>query len=305
MGKSKVKLIMRGMILVLFVLFFASCGKKSTNPAPDLDKEAILKLVADDTTTFTEEITDISVPDTSVFPKIAGVDTIKFWWRKINSITRTKTVSIYPADSIHPYPYADVTVIDTLTGNLHILGRDSSGNRVRLVKPLKDVATRKAYYEKRGTNQSVYRGWRLEGVSGLLSHSVPIFTRQINQVHLVSSGGYNRTFTEDSITAITLRDSILIFDIGDTIALTVTTGDATDSVYLHTPDCHFYNCLPHRRSFINNGDGTFTGTWVIGGEMMTASVHRHAAIDVIKHSTLDGDDPYDSRIWGVIYRVSQ
>jgi hypothetical protein len=303
MGKSKVKLMVGGMILVLFVLFFLSCGKKSTNPAPDLDKEAILKLVAEDTTTFTEEITDTSVPDTSVFPKIAGVDTVKFWWRKINSITRIKTVSIYPADSTHPYPYADVTVMDTLTGNLHILGRDSSGNRVHSIKPLKDVATRSAYYEKRGTNQSVYRGRRLEGVSGLLSHSVPIFTRHINQVHLVSSRGYNRTFTEDSITAITLRDSILTFVIGDTITLTVTTGDSTDSVYLHTST--YYYRRPHRSSFVNNGDSTFTGSWVIGGDVLGESEHRHAAIDVIKHSTLDGDDPYDSRIWGVIYRVIQ
>ena len=303
MRKSKVKLIVGGMLLVLFVFLFASCGKKSTNPAPDLDKEAILKLVAEDTTTFTEEITDTSVPDTSVFPKIAGVDTVKFWWRKINSITRTKTVSIYPADSTHPYPYANVTVMDTLTGNLHILGRDSSGNRVRSIKPLKDVATRSAYYEKRGTNNSPSRGWRLEGVSGLLSYSVQICARQINQVHLVSSGGYDRTFTEDSITKITSRDSILSFNIGDTITLTVATGDSTDSVYLHTST--YYYRRPHRRSFVNNSDGTFTGSWVIGGDVLGDSEHRHAAIDVIKHSTLDGDDPYDSRIWGVIYRVSQ
>jgi hypothetical protein len=305
MGKSKVKLMVGGMILVLFVLFFLSCGKKSTNPAPDLDKEAILKLVAEDTTTFTEEITDTSVPDTSVFPKIAGVDTVKFWWRKINSITRIKTVSIYPADSTHPCPYADVTVMDTLTGNLHILARDSSGNRVRSIKSLKDVATRSAYYEKRGTNNSPYRGWSLEGVSGLVSYSVlvPISTRQINQVHLASSRGYNRTFTEDSITAITLKDSILTFVIGDTITLTVTTGDSTDSVYLHTST--YYYRRPHRSSFVNTGDSTFTGSWVIGGDVLGASEHRHAAIDVIKHSTLDGDDPYDSRIWGVIYRVIQ
>jgi hypothetical protein len=33
---------------------------------------------------------------------------------------------------------------------------------------------------------------------------------------------------------------------------------------------------------------------------------RHAAIDVIKHTSLDGSDsdPYDSRIWGVLYRVA-
>jgi len=177
MKQSKVEFIRWGMILVLLIFFFSSCGKKSTNPAPDLDKEAILKLVADDPTTFTQEITDTSVPDTTVFPKIAGVDIVKFWWRKINSITRTINVSVYPADSTQPYPYAKVFVIDTLTGNLHILGRDSSGNRVHLIKPLKDEAVDSAYFERRGANQSPYRGWRLEGISGRLSHSVPLCTR--------------------------------------------------------------------------------------------------------------------------------
>lgn len=113
---------------------------------------------------------------------------------------------------------------------------------------------------------------------------------------------YDTTFTEGDMTRITLRDSILTFHFGDTITLTVTTGDATDSVYLHT--LNFY-CRPHRRSFVNNGDGTFSGSWVINADTMSVDRYRHAAIDVIKHSTLDGDDPYDSRIWGVIYRVSQ
>jgi len=58
-----------------------------------------------------------------------------------------------------------------------------------------------------------------------------------------------------------------------------------------------------RRSFVNNGDGSFSGTWVTAQLPLGASPYRHAAIDVIRHDTLDGEDPYDSKVWGVIYRI--
>jgi len=298
MKGSKASLILGGMVIVLMMLSFSGC-KKSTEPTVNLDKEAILRLVAEDDSTFSTDIIDTLTQDTTTFSKIVGVDSIRFFWRKIISRTRTINISIYPADATSIYPYAYVTVIDTLYGELHILGKDANGYRIHLIKPLTDEAVKSAYFVKIGRNDSPYRGWRLEGVSGLLSHSVPICTRVINQVHLVSSV-YDRILTKEDITGITLRDSILTFNIGDTITLTVVTADSTDLVYLHTPS---YNCRPHRRSFDNNGDGTFTGTWAIE-DMPGAYGRHHFAIDVIKHSTLDGDDPYDSRIWGIIYRVS-
>jgi len=303
MKGSKVKWIIGGMILGLMILSISAC-KKSTSPTTNLDKDAILRLVAEDSTTFPKEIID---PDSLGTPKLAVVDSVKFWWRKINSVTRIINVSIYPADSTHLYPYAFVTVIDTLYGRLVIIGCDSSDTLIRTVKPLTDEAIKRAYFEKRGTNEDTHRGWRLMGISGLLVHSFPNNTRQINSVHLLSPG-YDQIFTEDYITGITPRDSILTFQAGDSVTLTVTTGDPTDLVYLHRLPCHYYNCKPHRQPFYNSGDGTFTGTWVIGECLVDTCdfVIRHAAIDVIKYNSIYGDTshPYDSRIWGVIYKVN-
>jgi hypothetical protein len=301
MRGSKTNLILGGMIIVLMILAFSAC-KKSTEPTTNLDKDAILRLVAEDDSTFSTDVIDTAShdADTGALAKVTAVDSIRFFWRKIISRTRTVNVSIYPADSTCPYPYAYVTVIDTLYGELHILGKDDYGYKIHLVKPLTDEAIKSAYFVKIGNNEDPYRGWRIEGISGLLSHSVPTCTRTINQLHLVSPG-YDVIFTEEDITGITLRDSLLTFDIDDSVTLTVTTADNTDSVYLHAPS---YNCRPHRRSFTNNGDGTFTITLPVD-DMYGAYGWHHFAVDVIKHSTLDGDDAYDSRIWGLVYRVTQ
>jgi hypothetical protein len=303
MKGSKVKWIIGGMILGLMILSISAC-KKSTSPTTNLDKDAILRLVAEDSTTFPKEIID---PDSLGTPKLAVVDSVKFWWRKINRVTRTINVSIYPADSTHLYPYAFVTVIDTLYGRLIIIGRDSSDSLVRVVKLLTDEAMKSAYYEKRGTNDNPHRGWRIEKISGLLIHSFPENSRVISSVHLISPG-YDRIFTEGYITGYIPRDSILTFNAGDTVTLMVDTGDPTDLVYLHSLPCHFYNCKPHRCPFQNNHDGTFTGTWVIGDCLLDSCdiVLGHVAIDVIEYNSIYGDTThhYDSRIWGVIYEVN-
>lgn len=303
MKSSKEKFLIGGMILVLVFLFFSGC-KKSTSPTVNLDQQAILSLVATDTTSFPKEIVQ---SDSSGFPKISPIDTVKFWWRKVDRVARKVNVTIYAADSTHTRPYAYVTVTDTAYGHLRIIGRDSSGTAMVLSKPLEDLATKSAYFVKTGLDADAHRGWTLQGISGLLIHSVIYNTRVINSVH-ISAPGKNLTLLETDITRIIPIDSLLTFHVGDSITLTVTTGDASDSVYLHTLDCHMLNCKPHREDFENLHNGTFVMTGVIGDEMENGfhgMGKRHVAIDVIKHTSLDTTDgPYDSRIWGIHYQVN-
>jgi len=296
----KEKLMIGGMIFVLVFIFFSAC-KKSTSPTTSLDKEAIYRLIGSDSYSFPQEIIS---PDSTGFPKIVSVDSIKFWWRKINRVTRDINVTVHQEDQAHLYPYAYVTVTDTLYGRLYVLAKDSSES---MSKPLTDEAVKHAYFEKREGNETHHRGWRLVGISGLLIHSFPANTRIIDSVKVISLEK-NLTLTESNITDTTSKGNILTFNAGDSVTLTVFTRDSTDIVFLHSLPCHYYNCKPHRRSFHSNGDGSFTGTWMVGSGMMD-SVNiavRHAAIDVIKHTSLDGSvsDPYDSRIWGVLYRVA-
>jgi hypothetical protein len=220
-------------------------------------------------------------------------------------VTRDINVTVHQADQTHLYPYAFVTVTDTLYGRLYVLAKDSSES---MSKSLTDEAVKHAYFEKREGNETRHRGWRLVRISGLLIHSFPTNTRIIDSVKVISQGK-NLILTESDIIDTASIGNILTFNAGDSVTLTVFTTDSTDSVFLHSLPCHYYNCKPHRRSFHNNGDRSFTGTWMVGSGMMD-SVNvavRHAAIDVIKHTSLDGTstDPYDSRIWGVLYRVVQ
>ncbi|MDH4223632.1 MAG: hypothetical protein OEV55_08865 [candidate division Zixibacteria bacterium] len=296
MRGSKTIIILGGMIIVLMILTFSAC-KKSTQPTTNLDKDAIMRLVAEDSTTFPREITQ---SDSIDFPKIAVVDSVKFWRRKITDINRNIQVDIHSADSNHLNAYAFVTITDNITGFLYIRGWQDTAF-VFITKPFSDQAVKSAYFEKIGENEDPYRGWSLEGISGVLSHSLPTSTRIIEQAHIVSSSGYDKTLFENDITEIVLIDSLMTLQVGDTITLTVTTGDSTDLVYLHRPVNYW---RPQRRPFINNGDGTFSVTWTIN-EISCDCNRHHFAIDVIKRATLYGDDAYDSRIWGLIYRATQ
>jgi hypothetical protein len=285
-------------VLGLFVL--AGCSKKSTDNITDTtnyEEMAIREMIVADSTKFSTSTTE-TTPDTTSF-KIAGVDTVRTWWRWIHRVQRGVEVNFYPADDTHLYPYAYVSITDTLYGFFHILGKDSVGNRIHLAKPLKEVAKANAYFEKRGNNNQPYRGWRLIEISNMLFYSAPTCTRTIESVHITTtSSGYDLTlYPEDMLETMSL-DSVLTFQIGDSVTLTVSTGDASDSVYLHV--WHFFQFL--RESFHNNGDGTFSGTWLIPTSADLLPWY-HCAIDVIEHSTIDGDGIYDSRSWGLTFKI--
>ena len=297
-------------LLMLSVIFFSlfiilSCGKESTTPE-ETDQSVIFDLISAYPDIFCTCVID-TIPDSSGFGKIYGgdEDTVKFWWRRIlwGQTKRSIDIDVHPLDLDHPYPYANVTVTDTLTGDLHLIKKGGPGNWSWSDKPITEVARRSAYFERRRPVDSSQRGWDLIEVSGLLIESLPT-TREIDWIHIASTRtGYDTTITQSYITGCTLIGNLLTFDEEDSVTVTVYTGDPTDSVYLHAYSRLFPHLFHVRRGFVNNGDGSFTGIWVTPQLKLGASPYRHAAIDVIKHGALDGDDPYDSKIWGVIYRI--
>ncbi|KPL02283.1 MAG: hypothetical protein AMJ90_06275 [candidate division Zixibacteria bacterium SM23_73_2] len=291
----------------LFLLFtILSCSKTSTG-SKETDQSALLSLISSNPDFFGSCVIDSTTPDTSGLGKVyaEAEDTVKAWWRMIrwSQTQRTVTIDVFPSDDVHTYPFANVSITDTLQGDLRIIRKSSSGGWHHISKPIKDVAQRNAYFERRGFVNSLHRGWRLIEVSGLLVESSDC-TREIDSVRIQSSNSqYDTTITQDYITDSHLLEDLFTFDLKDSITLTVYTTDPKDSVYLHA----FSHLFPHlfnvRRSFDNNGDGSFSGTWVTRSDIADMVAYRHAAIDVIKHSTLDGEDPYDSKAWGIIYRL--
>ncbi len=291
---------------ILFSLFILlGCGKKSTTPE-ETDQSMIFDLITAYPDVFCTCVIDTS-QDSSGFGKIYGGidDTVKFWWRRIfwGQTVRSIDIDVHPPDGAHLYTYANVTITDTLTGELHLIKKAGPGNWSWSDKPITDIATRSAYFERRRSIDSTYRGWDLVKVSGLLVESLPT-TREIDSLNITTTlSGYDTTITQTHLTQCTLIENLFTFGEEDSITVTVYTGDPTDSVYLHAYSRLFPFLAHVRRSFTNNGDGSFSGTWVTAELPLGASPYRYAAIDVIKHNTLDNDDAYDSKIWGVIYRV--
>jgi len=298
------------LILVFITLFFLfvilSCSKTSTD-SKETEETALLSLISSNPDIFSSCLIDSTTPDTSGLGKVyrEAEDTVKVWWRRIfwSQTQRTITIDAYPSDTIHTYPYANASITDTLHGFLRIIRKDQSGGWHHISKPIKDVAKRYAYFERRGFINSLYRGWRLIKVSALLLEASE-GTREIDSVHIESSNtNYDTTITQGHITTCHSLEELFTFGLEDSITLAVYTTDPTDSVYLHAFS-HFFPLLLHvRQSFDNNGDGSFSRTWVTRSSISDTVAYRHAAIDVIKHSTLDGEDPYDSKAWGVIYRL--
>ncbi|MCI0329778.1 MAG: hypothetical protein L0196_02335 [candidate division Zixibacteria bacterium] len=281
--------------LVLLMAAFG-CSNKSTNTDPD--QAAILTLIGQNADMTGS---DVLSPADQTLSK-AAVDSIKLWWRQLLARGRIIGWGVrQPADSTHPFPSITVTLIDSLEGILHIVGTDSS-DTVHLEKPFTEVATRLLYFEKRGLDATRYRGWVLAGVSGIELVSVPN-TAKIDSVK-IESGAASQTVRADSILAITLRPDIIEFAKGDSVNVTVYTGDATDSVYLHA---HIQmGTLPsHRRKKLaNNGDGSFSGYIFIPSHANFFG-RWHLVVDVLKGHVLASDDlnDYDSRQWGLLYRV--
>jgi len=278
-------------------IFAAGCGK-STNH--DTDQSAIFSLIG-----ANPDLTgsDVLSASNSTFSK-AAVDTVKFWWRQILHRGRLVGMGVrQPADSTHPFPFILVTLTDTLEGTLHILGKNNGDTMtVEVLKPFTEVATRRLLFQKRGANNAFRRGWFLAGVSGIELVSVPTVTANIDSVK-IQSASFSKTIVKDSILSIVLRPNTIQFSKGDSVYVTVFTGDATDSVYLHVHARQGFNYVHGRRRLTNNGDGSFSGFWKIPQELPFG--RWHFAVDVLKGHVLATNvtSDYDSHQWGIIYRV--
>jgi hypothetical protein len=281
-----------GLILILSLLGCSDNGVDSNT-----DQAAILALIGS-----TPDLTgsDVLSPANTTFSK-ASVDTVKMWWRQLLRRGRVIGWGVrQPADSANPHPYLLVTLTDTLEGQLHILGKNvGDTTTAHLIKPFTEVATRKLLFQKRGPDRMFRRGWVLAGLSGIELASVPN-TAQIDSVK-IENGTDTKVITD--ILQIVMRPHSPGFSGGDSVQITVYTGDATDSVYLHAHHRFLASHRHIRRRTINNGDGSFSAHWIVPNNL--AAGRWHFGVDVLKGNVLASNitDDYDSRQWGVVYRV--
>jgi len=279
----------------LFVL--GGCGQNQGPVGPDIsdsDEVTLRSFVDEYPDLFTFEYQDGSqeggegIPE-STLPK--PIDPVAFW-REITDKQREVEIHIVQ-DSITT---AQVTVTTYIQGLFHTVTMDS-----HYTKEIDDTAVRYAYFEKEKpepaeTNRR-HRGWKLTKISGWEIVSNPS-TKQINSLQVTSSSGLVDTVITDMSSLWDVED-LFVFQPGDSITLTVDTGNPQDLVFLHAPRVF-------RRPFKHIGGGVFTGTWVTG-QWPSVDVRpraRHATIDVIDHGTVFDDQlPYDSMAWGMVYFV--
>lgn len=279
-------------LLFLGSLIVIGCDQKGTSLGPEeeiSERAEIEGLIKSDVDHFTF---DVRV-DSTTYPlgkTLERIEPVSFF-REINQITRDIDIHIVHPDS--GVPYAEVAVTADLIGQFHTISMDST-----YLKPIDDTAVRFAYFEKTGRprNPRHHRGWELKKISGVEIYSNPC-TKVIKSVHISSDlGSVDTTITD--VTTLMDKEDIFRFKPGEFVTLEVETESPDDIVLLH---------VPHRRMpFHHIGVGLYVGSWRTTTDSRHFRRPKHAVMDVIDHGTIfDDQAPYDSRAWGISYRVGR
>jgi len=284
------------------VLLAVSCDENPT--ALERDISAIQDLILEEADFFTADLFSAEGaedPDTPIPARVVTEIVPWRWGRQIMDVVRDIEISI--DDTADPVT-AEVTWNATLTGLFHVI--DTTGTAYS--KDLEDNLVRYATFTKSGDPDGPRRGWRLASISGTTVVSNPN-TVTITGAHLTTSGGLDTTFTD--VSTLVARDDVPVFTALDTVMITVTTGNSDDIVLIHYPAwAAGHNNRHHvRRRMSNNGNGTYTATWVARGRVwrngQLRNPARHVTIEVLSRTTIfDDAAPYDATAWGMVYRVA-
>ena len=260
---------------------------------------------------------------------LAAVSPLRFW-RSIADVERSYDFAFSDPDSLGNPRRAIVTVTKVLTGSFNIATvvatSDSlAADSVMIIhKPLEDHWVRKLLFirvphpaeddstkedgehdntvgDGRSVGSSAVacgdtsddnEDWRLVGTSGVQVTSKDAQTRIVSL--RVQAAGLDTTLT-DPLGLFRLR-SVLRFDPGTSLTLTVTTLRSDDLVVLLLHR--------HRVLFTNNGDGTYTGSLQLPSEEDRGDL-RHIGVNAFSRGTLFDDQlPYDSQAWILPFMVN-
>ena len=292
----------------------AGCGKgtvnsPATNSTPSLDQAQVAGVVASEPelvedgqfeSTEASSLGASSVADPGMSGALAAIEPLRFW-RVITSVDRSFEFAFADSDSTGRPTTAIVTVHKLLAGRFAILtgtpgsdstALDSSLSIIR--KPLADHWVRRILLKRLPTADSTRSAWRVVATSGVEVTSRAATTR-------ISSLRFQTVGVDTTITSplhfFYLR-RILRLEPGTPVTLTVTTLRNDDVVVM----CRF----GHRFRFHNNGDGTYTGVWLVPDLRLENGPRPgpgrppiyHFGVNALSKGTLfDNQAPYDSQAW--------
>ena len=294
----------------------AGCGKSTVN-APvtsdshALDQAQVASVVAaepevvEDGQSEAADVTSLGAltgadPRAGLSGALSAIIPLRFW-RVVTNADRTFEFAFSDPDSTGRPTTAVVTVHKLLTGRFNILtgvpGTDStamdSANSV-IHKPLADLWVRRILLKRVATSDTTRNAWRVVATSGIKVTSREGTTRIVSL--RLQTASLDTTLT-DPLRFFYLR-RILELQPGVPVTLTVTTLRNDDVVVLRR--------VGQRFRFHNNGDDTYTATWLLpdlrlGGGPRPGPGRPpifHFGVDALSNGTLfDDQAPYDSQAW--------
>jgi hypothetical protein len=263
--------------VLIFILFFSpGCKKPDTPTYTDVD-------AIKDYINYHPDIFQADVFDTSSASSFFREITKKDYWIKIN---------FHEPDSTSYFKSADVTWEDSIQGVFHTF---ISGTEYE--KSFKAFSRMQAYFEQWGNSGDLYRGWLLMKISNVQIYNLPFPSVGFGSLRIDTSG------VSSSISLDGLRElkNVLQLERSNTVTFTIQVADSTNLYYLDIYDENGWI----KRLFVNKGNSVFSATWTPAST--DYNTYRHFYIDAIKLKTAadSTSSSYDSRTWGIIYRIKQ
>ncbi|UCD19128.1 MAG: hypothetical protein JSU64_06825, partial [candidate division WOR-3 bacterium] len=251
------------------------------------DEDAIRDLIAADTVWFNPNTT---VDSTSG----AEEDTLVVWWRSAQT---------------HDDPIIDIQIIGDSAwvaysrgnfGYFYSLAKIDTMPWVLWSKDLSETAMIRATFLRTGEETDEHRGWALNSISLAEGRSDDVFTVRIDSIRITTVTEAVDLLIIDPLNTYFNIDSLITFQPGEPVTLTLYTNVADGHAFLHT----FILAFPYyvRLPFSNEGNGVYQGTW----NAQLVAIPRFAIFDLMSHSTLyTPDQPYDFHGWLLPYMISQ
>jgi len=283
-------------------LICCGCSKKTTEPEPETDEEAIQWLIGESPSYFNTQDHYGEEDTTDGRPGVFSPIITYFWFREL---TYDPQISIN-IDIVGDSAY--VSWFGEFKGNLHLFSDTifPPDTLIEYTKNFTDHHNRYAIFKRlfhQEEDPMHRRGWRLVMVTGAE------MTSEINRVR-IDSVRLNCTHYPDTLLTDPLaffeKDDIITLSPEEKCSLTVYTNSDSvnvDHLFLHSWRRHIQH---HRHEFMHIGDGIFSGVWFApSNEAGAMDVIHHSAFDMIDKETLDDTEGlYDSNAWGMPYKVT-
>lgn len=291
-------LLTAGVVLAMAAALASGCGKSSSPTAPttgNTDQAQVATTLAAATSLVDDNLAEDPSQVTAALEPARGASLQAAirpftWWQQITRETRTWTFAWSDTDSTGHPSQVVATLTKHMTGSLVIIPASAADSTQpssqRITKPIDKTLIRHVKLQRLPLAGG--RFWKVIAITGAFVET-PGATTHIESIRL-QSAGVDTTIT-DPLAFFPLRD-VIKFGAGDSVTVTVTTSRTNDPVYIHRWDW--------RHRLRNNGDGTYSFTWVTSAW----SGWRHFGIQAMTHGSIyDDTAAFDMQAWHLPFRV--